>query len=163
MDGPVTDLLFVRHAHAGNAMGWDSPDDLRPLTAKGLRQATRLGNLLAAADVHPDVLLSSARLRAVQTAEVLSAALGCAVQLDARLADGLSLENLRQIIEETSGAGQLLLVGHDPDFSDLVSDLVGAPIAVRKGALVRVEVEAGGVAPGAGILRWLIPPEALGR
>ena len=57
---PVTDLLFVRHAHAGNALGWDGPDDLRPLTAKGLRQATRLGGLLAAADIHPDVLLSSA-------------------------------------------------------------------------------------------------------
>ena len=160
---PVTDLLFVRHAHAGNALGSGGPDDLRPLTAKGLRQATRLGGLLAAADIHPDVLLSSARLRAVQTAEVLSAALSCPVQLDARLAEGLSLDNLRLIIEEASGAGQLLLVGHDPDFSDLVSELVGAPIAVRKGALVRIEVDAAGPAPGAGILRWLIPPEALGR
>lgn len=160
---PVTDLLFVRHAHAGNALGWDGPDDLRPLTAKGLRQATRLGGLLAAADIHPDVLLSSARLRAVQTAEVLSAALSCPVQLDARLAEGLSLDNLRLIVEEASGAGQLMLVGHDPDFSDLVSALVGAPIAVRKGALVRIEVDASGPAPGAGILRWLIPPEALGR
>lgn len=159
----MTDLLFVRHAHAGNALGWDGPDDLRPLTAKGLRQATRLGNLLAAADVHPDVLLCSTRLRAVQTAEVLGAALGRAVQLDTRLADGLSIENLRQIVEEAVGPGQLMLVGHDPDFSDLVSELIGAPIAVRKGALVRIEVDAAGPAPGAGILRWLIPPEALGR
>lgn len=159
----MTDLLFVRHAHAGNALGWDGPDDLRPLTTKGLRQATRLGGLLAAADVHPDVLLSSARLRAVQTAEVISAALGCPVQLDARLAEGLSLDNLRLIIEEAVGAGQLMLVGHDPDFSDLVSELIGAPIAVRKGALVRVEVDAANLAPGAGTLRWLFPPEALGR
>ena len=159
----MTDLLFVRHAHAGNALSWDGPDDLRPLTAKGLRQATRLGNLLSAADIHPDVILSSARLRAVQTAEVLSAALGSSVQLDARLADGLSMENLPQVIEAASGAAQLMLVGHDPDFSDLVSELIGAPIAVRKGALVRIEVDAGGLTPGAGILRWLIPPEALGR
>ncbi|MEO8468639.1 MAG: histidine phosphatase family protein [Chloroflexota bacterium] len=158
----MTDLLFVRHAHAGNALGWNGPDDLRPLTAKGLRQATRLGNLLAAADIHPDVLLSSARLRAVQTAEVLGATLGSPVQVDARLAGGLSMEYLRQIIEEASGAGQLMLVGHDPDFSDLATELVGAPIAVRKGALIRIEVEGGTVAPGAGILRWLIPPEALG-
>ena len=159
----MTDLLFVRHAHAGNALSWDGSDDLRPLTAKGLRQATRLGGLLAAADVHPDVLLTSARLRAVQTAEVLSATLGCPVRLDARLAEGLSMSNLRLIIEEAVGAGQVMLVGHDPDFSDLVSELIGAPIAVRKGALVRVEVDAAGPAPGAGILRWLIPPEALGR
>ncbi len=159
----MTDLLFVRHAHAGNALDWVGPDDLRPLTPKGLRQATRLGGLLAAAGIHPDLILTSERLRAVQTAEVLRASLGASVSMDSRLADGLSVDRLRGIIEDAGGAGQILLVGHDPDFSDVVSELVGAPIAVRKGALVRIELDVSGPVVGVGVLRWLIPPEALGR
>ncbi len=52
------------------------------------------------------------------------------------------------------------VVGHDPDFSELVSELVGAPIPMRKGALARIDVERP-LAPGAGDLRWLVPPDLL--
>lgn len=158
----MLDVYFVRHAHAGNASRWAGPDDLRPLTAKGLRQATRLGGFLAAAGVQPDALLSSTKARALQTAEVLGATIGSEVRTDARLANGLSVDDLRALITEAGAVAQLLLVGHDPDFSDLVSELVGASIVVRKAALVRIEVDPLAVQPGSGVLRWLIPPDALG-
>lgn len=160
------DLLLVRHAHAGNPGNWTSPDELRPLSAKGIRQATRLGGLLAAADVGSGTIATSPKVRALQTAEVLSASLGWEVRLDERLANGPSLDDLRAIV---LGAGEveetttLLIVGHDPDLSDLASTLVGAPIAMRKGSLARIEVDTGNIESGSGTLRWLVPPDALGR
>ncbi len=159
----MIDLYLVRHAHAGNPANWAASDDVRPLTGKGLRQATRLADFLAAAAVKPDVLLTSPKLRALQTAEVLSAALGCETRLDERLAQGLGLDGLRAIIGEAGAASSLMLVGHDPDLSDLAGMLTGTAIALRKGTLVRIEVEREALSPGSGTLRWLIPPDAIGR
>ena len=54
-----------------------------------------------------------------------------------------------------------VLVGHDPDFSELVAVLCGAAgVSMRKGALARIEIERP-LQAGAGTLRWLIPPDAL--
>jgi phosphohistidine phosphatase SixA len=52
-------------------------------------------------------------------------------------------------------------VGHDPDFSELAAALTGAPeLPVRKGALVRIDI-ARPIEAGAGLLRWLLPPDLL--
>lgn len=158
----VVEVYLVRHGHAGSAARSSGPDDLRPLSAKGLRQATRLGGLLAGAAVHLDVLLSSPKVRAVQTAEILAEALDTRVRLDERLGHGLSLEQLDSIIREAGAAQRIMLVGHDPDLSEISTDLVGAPISVRKGSLVRIDLDPRSVGSGAGALQWLIPPDALG-
>lgn len=162
-DQAMIDLYLVRHAHAGNPVKWAAADELRPLSARGLRQATRLGDFLASAEVGPVAIVTSPKVRARQTADVLGAALSGDVRLDERLADGLSIDLLRALVGETDVADGLMLVGHDPDFSEVASVLVGAPIVVRKGAVVRLALERDAVDAGAGILRWLIPPEALGR
>jgi phosphohistidine phosphatase SixA len=54
-----------------------------------------------------------------------------------------------------------VLVGHDPDFSDLVSWLSGFPISLRKGALAKVDLPDRAVGPGRAQLRWLLPPDAV--
>jgi len=54
------------------------------------------------------------------------------------------------------------LVGHDPDFSDLLAELLGlASIPMRKGAIARVDLPGRTPAAGRGVLRYLIPPELL--
>ena len=56
-----------------------------------------------------------------------------------------------------------MLVGHDPDLSDLLAELTGAvAIPMRKGALARIDLP-GKPGTGEGILRWLLPPETVGR
>lgn len=159
----MTDLYLVRHAHAGNPTNWPGDDDIRPLTAKGLRQATRLGEFLRIAALTPGRIVTSPKARALQTAEVLGAALGCDVRLDARLAFGPSIDDLRAIVAEAGGESPLILVGHDPHFSDIAGLLTGGTLALRKGSLVRVELDGEAIVPGSGRLRWLIPPDALGR
>lgn len=157
------ELYLLRHAHAGDPTKWSGDDADRPLSARGRRQAERLGRLLAGAGFEPDVIVSSPKARSAQTAEIVAEALGARVRTDERLAFGFGLGDLAALVRELGGPAQLVVVGHDPDFSDLLAELVGtSSIPMRKGALARVDLD-GDPAPGAGLLRWLVPPDLLGR
>ena len=158
----MPELYLLRHAHAGNPARWAGSDDERPLSEKGRLQAERLGTLLAGAGFHTDVILSSPKLRAVETAEFVGGAVGLAVTLEPRLAGALSVATLGEILTGAGNPARAVVVGHDPAFSDVASELVGAPIDLKKGALARIDTETEPAA-GVGVLRWLIPPEVLGR
>ena len=151
-------LHLLRHADAGDPLAWHGPDADRPLSDKGRRQAERLGRLLASTGFETDALVTSPRLRAVQTAEGVAAALGIAVRVDDRLAGGLDAEGVVAVLAGAGGPRRPVLVGHDPDFSWLLSALVGAEIGMKKGAMARIDI-AGEFTEGGGVLRWLITPE----
>ena len=54
-----------------------------------------------------------------------------------------------------------MLVGHDPDFSEVLSELCGATgLVMKKGALATLEIEPP-LRPGSATLRWLLPPDLL--
>lgn len=157
------ELYLLRHAHAGDPAAWDGDDAARPLSKKGRRQAERLGELLAGIGFRPDALVSSTKVRARETATLVADRIGVEVRLDERLAFGFDLAALAALVDETGRPERLLLVGHDPDLSELVGGLVGLGyVAMRKGALARVDLDPP-VALGAGELRWLLPPELLDR
>jgi phosphohistidine phosphatase SixA len=83
------------------------------------------------------------------------------VQTEERLAGAFDLADVALMIADAGGPGRPVLVGHDPDFSDLAGELAGASgLTLKKGAIVRIDVD-GDLAPGVGRLRWLLPPEAL--
>ncbi len=164
MDAPedVTDfsLYLLRHAHAGNSATWTGDDAERPLSTRGKDQAKRLGKLLAERGVVPDTIVSSPKVRARQTANIVGDALGVGVANDDRLAEAFDLDALASIMVGVGGTS-LMLVGHDPDFSDVLATLVGAAeLPMRKGALARIDVLLP-LGPGSGILRYLLPPELL--
>lgn len=154
-------LHLLRHAHAGDPMKWNGPDDTRPLSEKGRLQAERLGLLLAEAGFEPDAILSSPKLRALDTARLVATPLGMPVRVVEGLAGPLSIESLDALLDAAGSPRRPVLVGHDPDFSKLAADLCGvAELPMRKGALVRIDLPRP-LEPGAGILRWLLPPELL--
>jgi phosphohistidine phosphatase len=151
---------LLRHAHAGDPFEWDGDDALRPLTNKGRKQSDRLGRFLEAYGVRPDVIISSPKVRAAQTAEIVGGTLDMTWRIDDRLAGGFSSRELFDLIEE-SGAREPMFVGHDPDLSMLLAYLVDtAGISMKKGALATFDVDVG-IGDHAGALRWLIPPELL--
>ncbi|CAN5122516.1 hypothetical protein BH20ACT9_BH20ACT9_09770 [soil metagenome] len=159
-DQPDLELYLLRHAHAGDPTEWAGGDDLRPLSRKGRRQAQDLGQFLARLAFSPDLLVSSPRVRARQTADIVAGEIGAAVSIDDRLAATLDLDDLSMILDDLGGQ-RVVLVGHDPDFSELASALLGAGrLAMRKGAMARFDVPLP-LLPGGGTLRWLIPPELL--
>lgn len=157
----MTSLYLLRHAHAGDPERWSGDDAERPLSDKGRRQAERVGRMLAGADEAPDLVVTSPLVRARQTADIVAAELGVDVVVDRRLVGPLYAEEVQDILAAAGPADRPCLVGHDPDFSSLLGELLGvAAVPMRKGALARVDFE-GLVRSGRGTLRFLVPPELL--
>ena len=157
----MTTLYLLRHAHAGDPERWSGDDAARPLSDKGRRQSERIARLLGSADEAPDLFVTSPKVRAAETAEIVGKALGVEVVVDRRLVGPLFTEEVQDILLAAGVAQRPCLVGHDPDFSSLLGELLGvAVVPMRKGALARVDFE-GQVRSGRGVLRFLVPPELL--
>jgi len=118
------ELLVLRHAKSA----WDSDavtDRARPLSARGQRDAPRMGALLASRGLLPEFVLASPARRAQETVALLLTALGGSpvVQTEDRLY-GPDLASLLEVIGETDPAIQrLLIVGHNPGLEILVQFL----------------------------------------
>ena len=124
-------LWLLRHGDAADG----SPDAERPLTKKGEKQSRDAGQALAALGVKMDACLTSPKLRAADTARLACEPLGIEPQLEPKLAGGpFDAEAL------AAGLGEnVLLVGHDPDFSMAVHSLTGAQVRMKKGGLAGIE------------------------
>lgn len=145
-------LYFLRHANA-DWPDWSGPDDERPLTSKGRKQTRRVAKLLRRLDVKPADLLSSPLPRAFQTAEIVAAKVGLPLIKEPRLGKGFTVGKLRVIIKRAKGE-DLLLVGHEPDFSAVIGQLTGGRVKLPKAGIACVELEDG---KRAGVLLWLFP------
>lgn len=157
----MIELHLLRHAHAGDALQWSGPDEHRPLSDKGEKQADRLGRFLAGAGFAPDAVITSPKVRAAQTAEIVAGRLSVSVVVDARLAGGFGLQAVEAILRDAGDPIRPVLVGHDPDFTDLVEILTGSSaVTMKKGAIVRIDIERP-LAAGTGSLAWLVTPELL--
>jgi 8-oxo-dGTP diphosphatase len=91
-------LYVVRHAHAGSRSSWDGPDEARPLSTKGHRQASAIADSLAA--IRATGLVSSPFRRCTQTLDPLAATLGLGVDEDPRLAEGAGGEDALALADE---------------------------------------------------------------
>ena len=154
-------LHLLRHAHAGDPMKWNGPDSDRPLSEKGRLQAVRLGLFLADTGFIPDLIMSSPLVRALDTARLVATPLGLPIVVTNALAGPLDLESLERLLAGAGNPRRPLLVGNDPDFSELAAELVGvAELPVRKGTLLRIDTRRP-LDAGSGLLRWLLPPDLL--
>ena len=157
-DAPEIQLYLLRHAHAGSQENWQGPDSERPLSAKGRRQAELLGAFLAERAFSPDAIVTSPKVRARQTADLVADAIGIAVSVDDRLAGPLELDEVSDICAK-AGGDSVVLVGHDPELSEICGQLLGiASLEMKKGAFARFDV-ALPLVRGAARLRWLLPPD----
>ncbi len=156
-------LYLLRHADAGDPAAWSGDDFDRPLSPKGEAQAERLATFLHGVRFSTDAMISSPRVRARRTAEIVADGLGCTVRVDDRLSVGFDPATVDAILADSGSPTRPVLVGHDPDFSQLLSSLAGASdMVMKKGAFARLDVR-GAVADGRGTLRWLVPPDLLDR
>jgi phosphohistidine phosphatase SixA len=157
----TAELYLLRHAHAGDPLAWGGDDADRPLSARGQKQSARLARFLDRRGFRPDAIISSPKVRAVQTAEPLAKQLGLEILVDHRLAEGPDLDEIEAILATAGDPARPVLVGHDPAFSTLVAELIGAPwFDVPKGTFLRIDTERP-PSPGGGLLRWLISPDLL--
>lgn len=156
------ELYILRHgiAEDGKPGGRDAD---RALTSEGKRKLREVLRLAASAGVSPRCILTSPYLRAVQTAEIAAEVLGH--RNDLLRTDALTPDSdphgVWEEIRIHKGAESLLIAGHEPLLSRLVAHLLGAPalfVDMKKGALVRVDVDQFGPEPR-GVLKWMLVPK----
>ena len=155
-------VYFLRHGKADRSQ-WDGDDDARPLTAEGEEAMRREAEALRALGLAPDLIVTSPLARARKTAELAAEGLGLAgrVVVDDRLAPGFDVRRLEQVLAERGPAGEIMVVGHEPDFSETIAELIGGgDVVMKKGGLARVDVAA--PVAGGGQLVWLLTPPLLG-
>ena len=124
-------LWLLRHGDAEDG----SPDAERKLSKKGRAQSRAAGRALDALGVKVEACLTSPKVRALETAELACKPLGIDPELEPKLAGGpFDADAL------AAGLGdEVLLVGHDPDFSMAVHALTGAQVRMKKGGLAGIQ------------------------
>jgi phosphohistidine phosphatase len=154
-------LYFLRHGRADRS-AWTGMDFERPLTEEGKESMAQEADRIHQLDLGLDAILTSPLVRALQTAEIIAERMNALdlLVVDERLEPGFGSSDLAEILEEHPQADEIMLVGHEPDFSETISYLIGGgTIVCKKGSLARVDlVDAG---PMAGELVWLVPPKVL--
>jgi phosphohistidine phosphatase len=158
----MMEIYFLRHGDAGTAEGWKGSDAERPLSREGTARMKKEAAAIAQLRPTLDAILTSPLVRARQTAEIVAKKLhlGKALVLDERLSPGFGPAELRQILEERRASRGLMVVGHEPDFSRVVSACIGGgAVECKKGSLIRVDVD--DISSLAGLLVWLLPPRVL--
>lgn len=162
-------LYLLRHGEAADHSDPHYPNDAaRPLTPKGSKRTRQLANALRQMEVSFDVIFSSPLVRARQTAEIVARSLDLEkkLRLTNHLAPGGAFADLLAQVENARSSAQaVLLVGHEPYLSGLISLLcTGGPtlaVEMKKGGLCRLEMET--VKAGrCATLEWLLNPRHFG-
>jgi phosphohistidine phosphatase len=136
-------LWLLRHAEA-EPHGTRS-DAERMLTARGEAQARTAGRALAWLGADFDAVLFSPKARARQTAELAAEQWSEEQRRRLRahppLAGGFDARQALDVLSPLAADGPVLLVGHEPDFSRLISELTGGQVDLKKGGLAVVRLE----------------------
>lgn len=162
------ELYLLRHGLAveRGAPGFKD-DSTRPLTPKGRRQLRKITAAIKKMDLRCDQILSSPLVRAKQTAEIVAAGLKLKKQLkfsNALAPAGSPAVLFRQLARLKPSPKRLLLVGHEPGLSRLVSRLITGGLELqldfKKGGLCKLEVETLRDSKCAKLV-WLLTPKQL--
>lgn len=131
-------LWFLRH---GEAEPHDArPDHDRRLTKRGEEQSRAAGRALAALELPFQLVVASPRVRAYDTARFACEALDCEPVADDRLSDGFDARDALELARAAGDDKRVLFVGHNPDFPQIVHDLTGARIDLKKGGIAAVRM-----------------------
>lgn len=148
-------LWLLRHGEAEphNAR----PDAERRLTERGEQQSRSAGHALAALELTFQAVFTSPKVRARDTAVIACAELGLEPVAHEALAGGFTAHDA---LELAQAGDRILLIGHEPDFSQVVHDLTGSRIDLKKGGVAGV---AGVALDGRSRLISLLRPRELDR
>ena len=145
-------LWLLRHGEA-EPHGVRADAD-RALTEKGRAQSLAAGRALARLDVEFAAIYTSPRKRALDTALLAAEALdGRSPQIHQPLHAGFSRADAEELLAGAAPDARVLVVGHEPDFSQVVHDFTGARVDFKKGGIAVIRF------PQAELVRMLRPRE----
>lgn len=158
-------LYILRHGISADRDGRKYPDDdLRPLTRKGIDRMRHEAQGMNAIGITPDLIISSPLARAIQTAEIVQQGLNTPPRMEiseALIPEAHPSQILREIAASHSAVNSVMLVGHEPHLSSLVSYILTGEISwlinLKKGALCNLNLSPA----GRGQLLWALAPRQL--
>jgi phosphohistidine phosphatase len=156
-------IYFLRHGKAMARADWSGDDGLRPLTGDGEKTMVREAKAIKGLKLGLELIVTSPLARARRTAEIVAEALSGSGLLieDQRLAHGFDAGQLAQMIADHGVEESVMVVGHEPEFSETVAEVIGGGLVMfKKGGLARVDVA--GPSLESGQLVWLMTPALLG-
>lgn len=160
-------LILMRHADAEVLDARHYPNDnLRPLSALGCEVQQKMAQAIKRMGLKPDYIVTSPRLRTLQTAGITAKELGLAdrLTLSSALGQDYSVTAVLDMLARHDRQETILCVGHDPDLCELASALLGMTespsIKFPKSAMMGIKFHDQPGA-GAGVLRFFYRPEDL--
>ena len=147
---------------------WDAPygsDHERPLAKRGRKAADRMGRFLSERGEVPELAISSTALRAQDTLDRAVRAGGWSC--DVELLDDLYLPSPYRLLyvlqQQEESCSSVMLVGHEPAWSETISLLIGGgDFRFPTAAMARIDVDVDRwveIDFGLGELRWLVTPK----
>jgi phosphohistidine phosphatase len=161
-------LFFLRHGKAEPRSPKWRPDSKRPLTREGERGMLDVARGLKVLEDSFDVILTSPYARALHTAEILAETYDSQKLFETAhlAADAGAKEIIDEINENFSAAGNIVLVGHEPFLSRLISTLLtgkeGLALELKKAGLCKLSMEKL-VFGQCARLHWLLTSKQLAR
>ena len=153
-------IYFLRHANAGQKRLNPKKDEKRPLDEEGVRQCTQMGRVLSAMQASVDAVISSPLKRATQTAALVANEIGYEgkLYLEDALRPEATYEQFRDMLRKHSKAEAVIVVGHNPNFSEFVGHTIATNgnrsfVEMKKGAVAKVESEQKKM-----VLQWMLTP-----
>lgn len=131
-------LWLLRHGEAEPHEA--RPDAERRLTARGERQSRAAGEALAQLGVEFLRVVSSPKVRGYDTARLAGESVGVEPEVDESLAGGFDREDALRLMEGVGDDARVLVVGHEPDFSQTIKQLTGAGVDIKKGGVAAVRL-----------------------
>ncbi len=155
-------LYLLRHGVAYDREDWQGKDDeLRPLTDEGIVGMKREARSIGQMKLKLDAVITSPLVRARDTARIVAKTLDMKVDENPLLKPGFDLQALDDLLLQYAESNHILIVGHEPDFSQVIAQLIGGgTIGMKKGGLARVDIKT--PHPPQGELVWLLTPSLLG-
>ncbi len=158
-------LFLMRHAKSD----WKDKtlaDFDRPLNERGRQAAPLVADFLLKRKIMPDLILSSPAERARQTTLLVIKSAGFPIEpiYDKRIYEASVARLIEVISSSDDTAGQILLVGHNPALSELVSYLTGQPHHMTTASIANITLDAATwrqIKEGNGRLEWLVTPGEL--
>lgn len=164
------ELYILRHGLAMDRAEWSPRKDCdRPLTGEGRRKMRRVAKAMRELDLEFDWILSSPCARARETAEIAAGILKSRqrIRLCDELIPGRSAKDLAKLlVSRSKGMKRILIIGHEPFLSRLISLLltgkIRSRVILKKGGLCKLLISQfrwGACA----VLEWLLTPRQLTR
>jgi phosphohistidine phosphatase len=146
-------LFILRHASAGTRRLNPLLDVKRPLDKEGKQHSLRLAHVLNAMQVSFDMVVSSPLKRSMQTAQLVATETGYEqkILISNALAPEATFAQFQRLLRECAAYENLLVVGHNPNITQFLGQLIGAGgeaggaarIRLRKGSIARVALQRG--------------------